>query len=70
GDSKAFWVTNIETNEDYQLTAKLLYSGTYADVWVNNNEITADAAAQLGKEFDDSIHLSVATNFGKESDVN
>lgn len=70
GDSKSFWVENMETNESYQLTAKLLYSGTHADVWVHDNEITATEAAKLGSEFDNKIHSSVTASFGSESDVN
>ncbi|MBT2658640.1 hypothetical protein J7E81_26050 [Bacillus sp. ISL-18] len=28
GDSKSFWVANIESDYDYEITAQLLYSGT------------------------------------------
>lgn len=70
GDSKSFWVTNMETEQNYQLTAKLLYSGTHNNVWVYNNQLTAEEAAQLGQEFDNSIHSTVTANFGTESDVN
>ncbi|MEH7549084.1 Ig-like domain-containing protein [Neobacillus vireti] len=69
GDSKAFWVTNIETNTDYQITAKLLYSGTKSNVWVYNDQITDLDAQKLGEEFDNKIKPLVNTNFGPESDV-
>ncbi|MDV2888077.1 hypothetical protein RYX45_23220, partial [Alkalihalophilus pseudofirmus] len=39
GDSKYFWVTNLETDLDYQISARLAYSGTKANVWVHNNQI-------------------------------
>lgn len=69
GSNKSFWVTNIETNQDYQLTATLLYSGNHTNVWVHNNQISKQQAEQLGKEFDNEIYTSDVTNFGNESDV-
>ncbi|WP_230459077.1 Ig-like domain-containing protein [Terrilactibacillus tamarindi] len=69
GDSKDFWVSNLETNTDYQINATLLYSGEKANVWVNNNQLTTQEADILGKEFDDKIHPSDVDNFGNESDV-
>lgn len=70
GDSKDFWVTNFTTNLDYQINAKLLYSGTKSNVWVYNNQITSQDAAKLGNEFDNQIRPVVAQNFANESDVN
>ncbi|RYL95168.1 hypothetical protein EWI07_03885 [Sporolactobacillus sp. THM7-4] len=69
GDSKLFWVSNLQTNEDYQLNATLLYSGSHSNVWVNDNQITPEEAAQLGQEFDNHIHRVDTENFGNESDV-
>ncbi|MFD2617529.1 Ig-like domain-containing protein [Terrilactibacillus laevilacticus] len=69
GDSKDFWVSNLETNTDYQINATLLYSGEKTNVWVNNNQLTSQGAEVLGKEFDDKIHPSDVDNFGNESDV-
>lgn len=69
GTNKSFWVTNVETNQDYQLTATLLYSGKHTNVWVHNNQILKQQAEQLGKEFDNKIYTSDVTNFGNESDV-
>lgn len=70
GDYKSFWVTNFTTYSDYQISARLAYSGTKANVWVYNNQITNADAAKLGQEFDQNIHPSVTSNFGPESDVN
>ena len=69
GDKKDFWVTDLVTYEDYQIEAELLYSGTEANVWVHNNQITKTQAEQLGKEFDQKIYSAVVNHFGKESDV-
>ncbi|MCM3118422.1 Ig-like domain-containing protein [Neobacillus sp. MER 74] len=69
GDSKYFWVSNLETNADYQISARLAYRGTKANVWVNNNQITDYDAQKLGEEFDHSIYSTVTNNFGVPSDV-
>ncbi|MEK4963221.1 Ig-like domain-containing protein [Weizmannia sp. FSL K6-3076] len=69
GDSKSFYVQNIETSNFSSISATLLYSGDHANVWVNNNDITEDEAALLGKEFDNKIYRSDVDNFGMPSDV-
>ncbi|WP_052342631.1 hypothetical protein [Bacillus sp. EB01] len=70
GDNKYFWVSNLATNQDYQVNARLAYSGTKANIWVNDNQISDSDTARLGEEFDSNIYPSVTNNFGKESDVN
>lgn len=69
GDTKSFWVINMVTNKQYQITARLAYNGTRGLIWVHNNQITAAQAGQLGREFDGKIYTSVNSNFGRESDV-
>ncbi len=69
GDSKSFYVQNLETNEFSSISATLLYSGAHANVWVNNNDITEDEATLLGKEFDNKIYRLDVDNFGLPSDV-
>ncbi|WMM91381.1 Ig-like domain-containing protein, partial [Heyndrickxia coagulans] len=69
GDSKSFYVQNLETSDFSSISATLLYSGAHANVWVNNNDITEDEAALLGKEFDNKIYRSDVDNFGMPSDV-
>jgi len=69
GDSKSFYVQNTETSAFSSISATLLYSGAHANVWVNNNDITEDEAALLGKEFDNKIYQSDVDNFGMPSDV-
>ncbi|WP_282140965.1 Ig-like domain-containing protein [Cytobacillus oceanisediminis] len=70
GDYKNFWVSNLTTNANEQINARLAYSGSKANVWVHNNEITDSDAEKLGIEFDSKIHSSVTNHFGPESDVN
>lgn len=69
GDNKNFWVSNLENNSDYQIDAKLAFSGSKANVWVNNNQISDLDAVKLGEEFDNKIYSSVTNYFGKESDI-
>ena len=70
GETRNFWVTNMSTNVDYQINARLAYSGTKANIWVHDNQITDADAVEMGKEFDQNIYPSVTNNFGLESDVN
>lgn len=69
GSIRPFWVKDLETDMDYSINAKLEYSGSKTNVWVNNNEITKQDAEKLGREFDQQIHGLITTNFGPESDV-
>lgn len=71
GDSKQFWVSNLasQTEDNYQISATLKYSGSKTNVWVYNKQITDAEAVKLGKEFDNKIHPLDVNNFGTESDV-
>ncbi|MGG1679345.1 hypothetical protein ACIFOT_27020 [Neobacillus sp. NRS-1170] len=69
GDQKLFWVSDLTTNTDSQINARLAYSGAKANVWVYDNQITDSDAEKLGTEFDNKIYSAVTTNFGQESDV-
>lgn len=70
GQSKYFWVYDFYTYADYQINATLLYSGSKANVWVNNSQLTQKQAEDLGKEFDEGIHPVITNHFAGESDVN
>ncbi|MCO7174830.1 hypothetical protein ACFP7A_04835 [Sporolactobacillus kofuensis] len=69
GDSRNFWVSNLETNAYTQLNFRLDYSGTHANVWVANDQISSDDADKLGDQFDSSIYSSDVDNFGNPLDV-
>ena len=69
GDSRNFYTYNFTNDNDEITSAKLLYSGSKADVWVNNNQITSSDAYKLGKEFENKIYSKDTTYFGSESDV-
>ncbi|WP_404322754.1 Ig-like domain-containing protein [Cytobacillus firmus] len=70
GQSKNFWVYDFSSYADYQINATLLYSGSKANVWVNNSQLTQGQAEALGKEFDAGIHPVISNHFAGESDVN
>jgi hypothetical protein len=71
GDTKTFWVRDFSTNDDYQITATLQYSGEHCEVWAENpEEITSSKAVELGSEFDDSIYPLITNYFYTPSDVN
>ncbi|MGG4491280.1 Ig-like domain-containing protein [Metabacillus idriensis] len=70
GDQKPFWVTNFSNNQDYQIHASLLHSGSKTNIWVHDNQISAADAKKLSDEFDSSIHPAVVSHFAPESDVN
>ena len=74
---RTFWA--IDTTMDYQSNAAAWYSFTaekrtetaHAVVYVdiNQSEVTAEIAAQLGSEFDSTIHPNVTANFAQPLDV-
>lgn len=70
GDQKPFWVTNFTNNQDYQINASLVHSGSKTNIWVHDNQISADDAKKLSDEFDRSIHPTIVSHFAPESDVN
>lgn len=69
-DKKEFTVYNFSTEEDYKITASLLYDGVYGQVWVHDAALTSGQAAALGTEFDNKIYPLVVNNFGAPSDIN
>lgn len=69
GDTKDFYVVDMRDDSDYSINATLLYTGTHANVWVNNNKITQADADRLGQEFDSGVYPKVTNNFGNESDI-
>lgn len=66
-----FTVENIQTREDYDITADLKYIGNYCTVWVQQgNAQFEDSMAQLvANEFDNNIYPMMITNFGEAGDA-
>ncbi|PAE25776.1 Ig-like domain-containing protein [Bacillus sp. 7894-2] len=69
GQTRYFSVYNFNSDQDYQINATLLYTGSKANVWVHNNQLTTKQAETLGSEFDTGIHPVITNHFAGESDV-
>lgn len=61
---RTFSAWNLATGGYDKINTELAYSGTFADVWVNDNQITAEQANTLGQEFDRKIYNTDVSNFG------
>lgn len=69
GDTRDFTTVNMVTNTDEKTTAKLLYNGTKAQVWVADSRVTEAKATQIGKEFDNKIGPLIESKFSTPSDI-
>lgn len=67
GESQNFWVTNVDTNENFQITATLHYLGEHVYIWIENGVSfdTSDLNA-LGDTFDNEIYPTNRDFFGSE----
>lgn len=67
GESKEFWVTNVDTNENFRITTTLRYRGDHVYIWIENgvNYEENDLKA-LGDTFDDEIYPTNREFFGSE----
>jgi immune inhibitor A len=67
GDSKAFWVTNVDNRENFRVTATVRYIGQHVYFWIDNNVdfIEADLVV-LGDTFDQQIYPTTRAFFGNE----
>ncbi len=67
GDTQDFWVTNVDTNNNFQITATLQYLGDHVYFWIENG-VQYDPAdlRALGDTFDEQIYPINQEFFGKE----
>lgn len=67
GDSKAFWVTNVDNLENFRVTATMRYLGDNTYIWIENKVPfeQADLIA-LGDAFDQKIYPTTRAFFGSE----
>ncbi|MFU8826795.1 MAG: hypothetical protein ACNA70_04805 [Brevefilum sp.] len=67
GDSKAFWVTNVDNNENFQVIATVRYLGDHTYFWIENG-VTYDPAdlLALGDAFDQQIYPTTRAFFSTE----
>lgn len=67
GDTKAFWVTNVDTNRNFEINATLQYADDVLYIWIENSvafrKIDLDL---LGSEFSQQIYPTDRAFFGSE----
>ncbi|HPX94859.1 MAG TPA: immune inhibitor A [Brevefilum fermentans] len=67
GDSKAFWVTNVDTRQNFQVIATLRYLGEHTYFWIEDNvAYEPEDLVQLGDTFDQEIVPMTRAFFGSE----
>lgn len=67
GDSKQFWITDVDANRNYQVTAVLRYIGQNHYFWVEKGvNYRAEDLQRLGETFDQSIYPTTRSFFGSE----
>ncbi len=67
GAQQTFWVTNIDTNENFQIEARMYYSTDHVYFWVQEGVRVNDAdLKQLVDTFEERIYPTNRTFFGSE----
>jgi len=67
GDTKSFWVTNVDNRENFQITATLRYRGDNTYFWIENTvEYDSNDLVALGEAFDQEIYPTTREFFGSE----
>jgi len=67
GDLKDFWVTNVDTNDNFQISTTLRYLGENVYIWIQNGVSYDEADLKaLGDTFDDEIYPINREFFGSE----
>jgi hypothetical protein len=67
GDSKEFWVTNVDTNENFKITATLRYVTPSAYFWLQNGvRYRENELRDLAEAFDRKIYPTNREFFGPE----
>lgn len=67
GDSQTFWVTNVDTNENFQVTTTLRYLGDHVYIWIEDGVPYSESdLTALGDTFDNDIYPTNREFFGSE----
>jgi immune inhibitor A len=67
GDSKAFWVTNVDNRENFRVTATVRYLGQHVYFWIDNKvDFIEEDLVSLGDTFDQQIFPTTRDFFGSE----
>lgn len=67
GTEQSFWVTNVDTNQSFQVDATLRYAGEHLYFWIENGvPYSADDLQRLSETFEDEIFPTNREFFGSE----
>ncbi len=67
GDGQDFWVTNVDSNENFKISATLRYLGDHVYIWIENGvDYNTRDLNTLGDAFDDEIYPTNQAFFGSE----
>ena len=67
GDQRMFWVSNVDTNENFQITANLEYVTDHAYFWIEDGVLfDARELQRLGDAFENQIYPTNREFFGSE----
>ena len=67
GDTQQFWVTNVDTNESFQVSTTLRYLGDHIYFWIEDGVKYSDKdLKKLGDTFDQHIYPTDREFFGSE----
>ncbi|MEA3327462.1 MAG: immune inhibitor A [Chloroflexota bacterium] len=67
GDKQEFWVTNVDTNENFEISTTLRYLGENVYIWIENGvDYDQRDLTTLGDTFDDEIYPTDREFFGSE----
>ncbi len=67
GEEQDFWVTNVDTNENFQITATLRYTTDHVYFWVENGvSYREDELKALADTFENKIYPTNRAFFGSE----
>ena len=67
GDTQSFWVTNVDTNENFQIDTTLRYLGENVYIWIEDDvDYDTEDLTALGDAFDNDIYPTNREFFGSE----
>ena len=67
GESQEFWVTNVDSNENFRINTTLRYRGEHVYIWIEDGVDYARAdLVNLGDAFDQEIYPTNREFFGSE----
>ena len=67
GDKEVFWASNLDTNDNFQITAELRYLTPHLYMWVQENqEVDQEALARSAERFEAQTYPTNRRFFGSE----